>query len=95
MLTSSGSYIANLHDGDLYDPHCGKVKRALDENRHAAFVFNAYREMDAHGREGRSGGNPSVGSQEHGFEHVYFRRWRFDSPALGDGAARPPEGRAV
>ncbi|HYT19414.1 MAG TPA: glycosyltransferase family 2 protein [Candidatus Polarisedimenticolia bacterium] len=38
-----GEYIANLHDGDVFDPNLIlKWKAALDEVSEAPFVFNAY-----------------------------------------------------
>jgi len=50
-----GEYIANLHDGDVYDAHLlEKWAGALDAQPSAAFVFNAYRELDAMRRETKS-----------------------------------------
>lgn len=47
----SAEYVANLHDGDLYEPTLlEKWTAALDASPRAAFVFNAYRAIDANGR---------------------------------------------
>lgn len=50
LQTSSGDYVANLHDGDVYRSDLiTKWKEALDTYRTAAFVFNAYRTTDYDG----------------------------------------------
>jgi glycosyltransferase involved in cell wall biosynthesis len=46
----SGKYIANLHDGDIYDAQLiQKWKQALDKNPEALFVFNGYYIEDGKG----------------------------------------------
>src|SRR5215469_11147853 len=48
----SGEYIASLHDGDLYDVRLlEKWATALERHPSAAFVFNAYRQLDSQGNE--------------------------------------------
>ena len=59
ILASSGEYIANLHDGDIYDPKLlEKWRAALDAYPRAAFVFNAYRDLDRHGNTVRVNREP-------------------------------------
>jgi glycosyltransferase involved in cell wall biosynthesis len=83
---SSGDYIANLHDGDLYEPMLlEKWSAALDKYPQAAFVFNAYRKIDSRGRTVRIYREP-LGPCVHGvvlLERTFFRRWRFSSPVWG------------
>jgi len=44
LKVTSGEYVANLHDGDIYHPDLiEKWKACLDTYPTAAFVFNAYR----------------------------------------------------
>ena len=83
---SSAEYIANLHDGDLYEPTLlEKWAAALDACPRAAFVFNAYRAIDANRRTVRIYREPFgpcfAGSVL--LEEVFFRRWGFDSPVWG------------
>ena len=48
---ASGSYVANVHDGDVFRPDLiAKWKAALDETPGAAFVFNQYQSFDRDGR---------------------------------------------
>jgi glycosyltransferase involved in cell wall biosynthesis/SAM-dependent methyltransferase len=90
ILASSGIYIANLHDGDLYHPTLlEKWKNALDESPNAAFVFNRYRIVDAAGHEVTTFGEVFPRSFSGGrLIEEYFRRWRFDSPVYGTVMAR-------
>ncbi len=86
ILASSGDYIANLHDGDLYEPTLiEKWCAALDACPRAAFVFNAYRAIDGNGKTVRIYREPlglcAPGSQL--LEEIFFRRWMFDSPVWG------------
>jgi glycosyltransferase involved in cell wall biosynthesis len=88
---STGDLIANLDDGDLYDPRLlERWRHALVECPDAAFVFNAYRQL-------RADGSVDSISREHLprcvpgrvlLENIYFRRWRFDSPVWGTVMAR-------
>jgi len=86
-----GQYIANLHDGDVYDERLlEEWAGALDAHPSAAFVFNAYRELDVHGnevtvyREPLSPCFPGIVL----IEKFYFRSWRFGSPVWGTVMAR-------
>ena len=48
---ASGTYVANLHDGDVFRRDLiEKWKAALDDAPAAAFVFNQYQSFDRHGR---------------------------------------------
>jgi glycosyltransferase involved in cell wall biosynthesis len=91
ILASSGEYVANLHDGDLYEPTLiEKWCAALDAHPNAAFVFNAYRGVDAGGRTTQVWSEPFAPCERGStlLEQVYFRRWRFDSPVWGTVMAR-------
>ncbi len=84
--SSSAEYIANLHDGDLYDPSllekwCG----ALDEHPRAAFVFNAYRSLDSSGQTDCIYCEPLARCVPGAalLEQIFFRRWLFGSPVWG------------
>jgi glycosyltransferase involved in cell wall biosynthesis len=83
---SSAEYIANLHDGDLYEPILlEKWAAALDAYPRAAFVFNSYRVIDSKGRTVSVYGEP-LGPCVPGsvfLERIIFKRWRFDSPVWG------------
>jgi glycosyltransferase involved in cell wall biosynthesis len=51
IALAGGTYIANLHDGDLFAPDLiTRWKRALDEQPDAPFVFNDYDAPDGAGR---------------------------------------------
>ena len=83
---SCAEYIANLHDGDLYEPMLlEKWAAALDAFPRAAFVFNAYRAIDVNGQTVRVynelAGPCMAGSVL--LEDVFFRRWGFGSPVWG------------
>jgi len=91
ILASSGEYIANLFDGDIYDPTLlEKWSRYLDTYPQAAFVFNAYRDLDTDGRERVIYREPLPECVSGHFllENVFFKRWRFDSPVFGTVMAR-------
>lgn len=91
ILEASGEYIANLHDGDLYDQRLlEKWNTALDKYPKAAFVFNAYRALDSEGNERiiYSEPLPPCFSGHILIEQIFFRRWRFDSPVWGTVMAR-------
>lgn len=50
LHAGKGSYLANLHDGDVYrEDLLEKWKEALDNFPQAGFVFNAYQSTDANG----------------------------------------------
>jgi glycosyltransferase involved in cell wall biosynthesis len=78
--------VAVLHDSDVYDPRLlERWVAALGACPEAAFVFNAYSQLDADGRI-------EVTYQNHFdscvpgrvlLERYYFRRWHFDSPVWG------------
>jgi glycosyltransferase involved in cell wall biosynthesis/SAM-dependent methyltransferase len=90
IQAASGTYIANLHDGDLYHSTLlEKWKKALDEAPEAAFVFNEYRIVDASGSEVKiyRGAFPASFPGSLLIEE-YFRRWRFDSPVYGTAMGR-------
>jgi glycosyltransferase involved in cell wall biosynthesis len=86
IIASSAEYIANLHDGDIYDPKLlEKWLAALEAYPRAAFVFNAYRDLDRHGNTVRIWRAP-LGPCVPGsllLEKIYFRRWRFNSAVWG------------
>lgn len=91
ILASSGEYIANLHDGDIYDPTLlEKWSRRLDAYPQAAFVFNAYRELDVDGKTSMIYSEPLLDCVPGHvlLEDIYFKRWRFDSPVFGTVMAR-------
>jgi glycosyltransferase involved in cell wall biosynthesis len=86
ILASTGKYVAILHDDDVY---CSDLlrewKTCLDEHPKAAFVFNAYRVLDAQGRT-RTVYRETLPRCSPGsilLESILFRRWRFDSPVWG------------
>jgi glycosyltransferase involved in cell wall biosynthesis len=86
ILASKGEYVAIVHDDDVYSPDLLKEWRTcLDEHPKAAFVFNAYRALNAHGetcavyRECLPRCAPGAVL----LERVCFKRWRFDSPVWG------------
>jgi len=91
ILDSSGEYIANLHDGDIYAPTLiEKWTLALDTYPNAAFVFNAYRALDAKGNERVVYREPlpPCSSGTVLLKQIFFKRWRFDSPVWGTAMAR-------
>lgn len=95
---SAAEYIANLHDGDLYERTLlEKWSAALDTYPRAAFVFNAYRVTGADGNTVRVFREPlgpcTAGSEL--LERIFFRRWRFDSPVWGTVMGRRSAYRAA
>jgi glycosyltransferase involved in cell wall biosynthesis len=86
IAASSGAYIANLHDGDLYEPTLlARWTAALDAFPQAGFVFNAYRPIDVHGQTvciHKEALPPCVRGSVL-LEELFFRRWRFDCPVYG------------
>jgi len=88
---SSGECIADLFDGDIYDPTLlEKWLRALDTYPQAAFVFNAYRDLDTDGKERATYREPlpECFPGRILLEDIFFKRWRFDSPVFGTVMAR-------
>jgi len=86
IISSSGEYIANLHDGDVYDTKLlEKWVAALDACPNAGFVFNAYGTLNPNGKFKVIYKEPlpacAPGSVL--LEEIYFRRWHFDSPVWG------------
>jgi glycosyltransferase involved in cell wall biosynthesis len=86
IQASSGEYVANLHDGDVYEPTLiERWSAALDACPRAAFVFNAYRGLDSNGNTAQVYREPLApcvpGSVL--LEQIFFRRWMFDSPVWG------------
>jgi glycosyltransferase involved in cell wall biosynthesis len=84
-------FIANLHDGDVYEPTL--LERWHDALVHcpdAAFVFNAYRHLAPDGtvREVTRESLPCCFPGHMLLESIYFRRWRFGSPVWGTVMAR-------
>ncbi len=86
ILTTRGEYVAILHDDDAYSPDLlEKWKNCLDEHPRAAFVFNAYRALDARGQT-RTLFREALPRCFPGsllLEAVFFRFFRFDSPVWG------------
>jgi glycosyltransferase involved in cell wall biosynthesis len=90
IRAATGDYLANLHDGDIYDTTLlEKWKKALDQAPGAAFVFNQYRITNPAGSEIRvyREALPCTFRGSLLIEE-YFRRWRFDSPVWGTVMAR-------
>jgi len=88
---STGVYVANLHDGDIYSPDLlEKWAAALDRNPGAAFVFNQYRALNDDGTTMRVFREdlPPVLEGKRLLEDLFFRRWHFDSPVWGTVMAR-------
>jgi glycosyltransferase involved in cell wall biosynthesis len=86
-----GVYLANLHDGDLYDrTMLEKWVGALDACSHAAFVFNAYGYLDPSGSPSTKVDRVPLPPCFPGTEllRIFFQRWRFDSPVWGMVMAR-------
>jgi glycosyltransferase involved in cell wall biosynthesis len=78
--------VAVLYDGDVYDPRLlERWVAALRGCPEAAFVFNAYNQLDADGRIEVTY-RAHLGSCVPGrvlLERLYFRRWHFSSPVWG------------
>ncbi len=92
IRAASGEFVANLHDGDVYDPRLlEKWLEALARCEKAAFVFNAYRLLAPDGRTLKP---PRIHPLPPCFpgtlllESIFFRRWQFDSPVWGTVMAR-------
>jgi len=86
ILASVGEYVAILHDDDVYDLDLlTEWKGLLDKYPDAAFVFNAYRALDAQGetRTVHRAPLPLCSPGSAFLEGILFKRWRFDSPVRG------------
>ena len=91
LAEARGEYIANLHDGDIHAKDLlEKWAGRLDDCPKAAFVFNAYGEVDAAGRPVMIYREPLAPCQrgEAFLSRIMFRRWRFGSPVRGTVMAR-------
>ena len=91
LVVASGQYIANLHDGDLYD--CNLIaewKTALDRNPTAGFVFNAYASLNEAGLVERIYSEPleACTNGREFQDRFFFARRRFDSPVWGTVMAK-------
>ena len=81
-----GEFVANVHDGDIYDPTLlEKWTAAMRQSPNVAFVFNPYRHLDERGATTRITREelPSIFPGKHLIEDIYFTRWGFDSPVWG------------
>ncbi len=90
ILEARGEYVANLHDGDVYDQLLlEKWVDALDGCPQAGFVFNAYRDLGEWSTPGTVMSLPLRACFD-GSEliRIFDRRWRFDSPVWGTVMAR-------
>jgi glycosyltransferase involved in cell wall biosynthesis len=86
IAAASGEYVANLHDGDVYDPElldCWAA--ALDRCPSAGFVFNAYRYLRDDGSEAgvSTAGIPPCHPGRDLLEHTFLRSALFLSPVWG------------
>jgi glycosyltransferase involved in cell wall biosynthesis len=91
IAATSGELIANLHDGDVYEPTLlERWVAAMDACPDAAFVFNAYRWLRPDGTTARiyRVDMPACAPGTVLLERVFFRRWRFNSPVWGTVMAR-------
>ena len=88
---ATGEFVANVHDGDLYDATLlEKWTAAIRQSPNVAFVFNQYRHLDENGGVERITFEelPSIFPGRRLIEGIYFKRWRFDSPVWGTVMAR-------
>jgi glycosyltransferase involved in cell wall biosynthesis len=91
LAEAGGAYVANLHDGDFHAKDLlEKWAGRLDDCDRAAFVFNAYGEVDAAGRPVTIYREPLAPCQRGGefLRRIMFRRWRFGCPVRGTVMAR-------
>ncbi len=88
---AKGQFVANVHDGDLYDPTLlEKWTAAMRQSPNVAFVFNQYRHLNENGAVARVTFEevPALFPGRQLIEDIYFKRWRFDSPVWGTVMAR-------
>jgi glycosyltransferase involved in cell wall biosynthesis len=86
VALAKAELVAVLHDSDVYDPRLlERWVAALRACPEAAFVFNAYNQLDADGRIEVTHRNhfDSCVPGRVLLERCYFRRWHFDSPVWG------------
>jgi glycosyltransferase involved in cell wall biosynthesis len=86
-----GEFVANIHDGDLYDPTLlEKWTTAMRQSPKVAFVFNQYRHLNENGlvKMVWIEDLPSLFPGSRLIEDIYFKRWRLDSPVWGTVMAR-------
>lgn len=98
ISASRGEFIANLHDGDLFDRDLLRLwVTALETCPDAAFVFNAYADMDEDGRVRRMHLHdvPPCMPGHLFLERNFFKSWRFQSPVWGTVMARKSAYEAV
>jgi glycosyltransferase involved in cell wall biosynthesis len=91
IAATAGEYVANLHDGDIHRPDMlAQWMKALETCRRAAFVFNAYEQLDTDGSPERTYREslPACFTGRLLIERFYHRRWHFDSPVWGTVMAR-------
>ena len=91
LAEARGDYVANLHDGDIHAKDLlEKWAGRLDDCHQAAFVFNAYGEVDAAGQPMPIYREPLAACQRgrEFLNQIMFRRWRFGSPVRGTVMAR-------
>jgi glycosyltransferase involved in cell wall biosynthesis len=85
IVAARGELVANLHDGDIYDPRLlEKWVGGLDRCPDAAFVFNAYRDLGQWSTPGTVMSLPLPSCFDGSILlRIFDRRWRFDSPVWG------------
>jgi glycosyltransferase involved in cell wall biosynthesis len=90
LRVSRAEFVANLHDGDIYESTLiEKWYSALRYCDDAAFVFNAYRDLGEWFESGHVMSVPlSACSPGRELIRIYDRRWRFHSPVWGTVMAR-------
>jgi glycosyltransferase involved in cell wall biosynthesis len=90
LRAAKGSYVANLHDGDIYDEQLiAKWVSALEACPKAGFVFNAYRDAGEWFHPGTVMSVPlKPCSPGDSLLRIFDRRWRFNSPVWGTVMAR-------
>jgi glycosyltransferase involved in cell wall biosynthesis len=91
IAASTGEYVANLHDGDIYRSDLlARWIEALGSCPRAAFVFNACEQLAADGSVERTYLEPLPPCFPGRLliESIYHRRWHFGSPVWGTVMAR-------
>ena len=86
ILSSTGEYLAILHDDDIYRSDLlEKWTACLDEFPNAAFVFNDYPALNKDGqvREVFRVPLPRCSPGSVLLEKIFFKRWRLNSPVWG------------
>jgi glycosyltransferase involved in cell wall biosynthesis len=83
---SKGAFVAVVHDDDVYSPTLlDKWSYCLAKYPQAAFVFNAYNDLDINGKVSRTYCEDLLECENGAaiLERLFFHRWRFDSPVFG------------